>query len=113
MDVTIEKPAVGVLASGVWKDAHSYTVACECGTKEHTVDAWVEVDTDTVNKDITVTFYVEPTVHAADSFWSRLKVAAGIMLRGRYTLEHGLVLREQAAKNLLGALQSSITTLKG
>jgi len=112
MDMKAETPAKGIMINEKWKDAHSYTVRCECGSTNHNVDAWVEVDTDTSTRDMTMTFFMETYTPGISGLFSRLSNAARILFTGYIKQEHSLILREQAANNFLKAVQNSVKTLK-
>ena len=56
-----QKPAQGIMLDRNWGDARSYTIACECGGREHYPQMWIEVgdENDAELQNLTVTFYVE------------------------------------------------------
>lgn len=112
MDLNPETPAKGIMINEKWRDAHSYTVRCECGSTTHNIDAWVEVDTDTETRDMTLTFYMETYTPAITGFFSRVSAAVRILFSGYIKQEHSLILKEQAANNFLSAVQNSVKTLK-
>lgn len=106
-----EKPAKGIMTMSQWKDAHCLRIACDCGSREHEVDAWIEVEREKDEPFTYVAFYAELCTPPA-KFWQRVKIAWAVLTRGAYRLEHDLILREQAALNLAEAIKSSVKELK-
>ena len=64
-----QTPATGIMLDRNWGDARSYTIACECGGRDHYPQMWIEVgsEEDADLQNVTVTFYVETA-----SPWYRL-----------------------------------------
>lgn len=112
MDLTPEVPASSIMLNNKWATAHSYTVKCECGSTNHDVNAWVEVDVETGSRNVELKFYIETETSGCNNFMDRVKVAWNTLVKGYYRQEHELILKEQAAVNFLAAMQGSIQQLK-
>ena len=56
-----QTPAQGIMLNRNWGTACSYTIACECGSRDHSANMWIEVgdESDADLQNVTVTFYVE------------------------------------------------------
>lgn len=90
-------------------DSRCFRIACDCGTREHDIDAWIEVDRDTPW--VTVTFYAELWTPVSD-FWQRVKIAWRVLVHGVHRQEHDLMLRSPAARNFAAAINTAVDQLE-
>ena len=107
-----QKPAQGIMLDRNWGDARSYTIACDCGGREHYPQMWIEVgsESDVELQNVTVTFYVETT-----SPWYRLNRWRQIwtmLTRGYVRQESTLILSKQAALNLSTVIRNSVAEMQ-
>jgi hypothetical protein len=100
-----QQPATGIMQMGEWRDARCFRVACDCGTREHEVDAWIEVQDQ--DRTVSVTFYAQLQT-PFQNFGQRLRMAWAILTRGVYSQEHDLILNEQAARNFTAAIDRTL-----
>lgn len=106
-----QTPAEGIMKMGEWRDARCFRVACDCGAREHDVDAWIEVDHEGNEPQISVTFYADLCVPFAN-FWHRVKIAWTVLTQGTYRQEHDLILRQPAARNFAAAIHTAISDME-
>ena len=107
-----QKPAQGIMLDRNWGDARSYTIACECGDREHYPQMWIEVgdESDVELQNVTVTFYVETV-----SPWYRLNRWRQIwqmLTRGYVKQESTVILSKQAALNLSTVIRNSVNEMQ-
>ena len=107
-----QKPAQGIMLDRNWGDARSYTIACDCGGREHYPQMWIEVgsESDVELQNVTVTFYVETT-----SPWYRLNRWRQIwtmLTRGYVRQESTLIRSKQAALNLSTVIRNSVAEMQ-
>jgi len=107
-----QKPAQGIMLDRNWGDARSYTIACECGGREHYPQMWIEVgdENDAELQNLTVTFYVETV-----SPWyriSRWRQIWQMLVYGYVKQESTLILSEQAALNLSTVIRNSVAEMQ-
>jgi hypothetical protein len=107
-----QKPAQGIMLNRNWGTARSYTIACECGVREHYPQMWIEVgsEDDVELQNVTVTFYVE-----TPSPWYRLnrwRQIWAMLTRGYAKQEHALILSKQAALNLSTVIRNSVNEMQ-
>jgi len=107
-----QKPAQGIMLDRNWGDARSYTIACDCGGREHYPQMWIEVgdENDSDLQNVTVTFYVETV-----SPWYRLNRWRQIwtmLTRGYVRQESTLILSKQAALNLSTVIRNSVEEMQ-
>lgn len=109
-----QTPAEGILKrKSVSGDYASYLIECECTCEDHAVDAWIEINKDDDVNDIDVSFYVKtyvPVWHFG--LFQRIKLAVSILFNGEVERQHSILLKPQAAKNWISAMQSSIDELE-
>jgi hypothetical protein len=106
-----ETPAIGIMKTNVWDDAHAYNIQCSCSDVDHAVDAWIEVDHDKDIEEITVTFYVTTTYQGWKGLWERIKDATDMLCGKSDTRSHSLLLTKQAGLNFSDAIKQSIEDL--
>jgi hypothetical protein len=111
MDIKAQTPAKSVSATGVWDDARSFRIGCECHDPDHDVDMWIEVDNDPEVQHINVGFYVEGTSPHWDQGWDRVRAAWQILTQGFHRSEHHLILDQQGAANFADALTNGVNAL--
>jgi hypothetical protein len=107
-----QTPAQGIMLNRMWGDARSYTIACECGDRDHATQMWIEVGSehDQELQNVTVTFYVETT-----SPWysiSRWRQIWSMLVHGYVKKEHTLVLSKQGALNLSTVIRNSVAEMQ-
>jgi hypothetical protein len=105
-------PALGVMTTGIWDDARSFRVACDCHSNDHDVDVWIEVEPDGETRDITVTFYRELDTPWWESGFNRFREAWRILRHGRSRFSGSLIVRAETAETLCDAIQRSIQLLR-
>lgn len=103
-----QKPAQGIMQQ--WPN--SYLISCECTSPDHEVLAWVDTRPDGETREVVLEFYVEGTTPWWNTGFNRVRAAWNMLVRGFHQESHVLILREQAATNLIAALQSSIRDIK-
>ena len=109
-----QEPAQGISKVQDWGDAKMYHIECDCTCEDHAVSTWVEVEGDE-DFGVTVAFYVKtwtPASLAEGGMWQRIKKAANILFKGVDTQEHDIILKEQAAKNWISAVEKAIEDVK-
>jgi hypothetical protein len=104
-----EQPATGVSKTFDSDKAVCYRIDCECTSHDHAVDTHIEVERlwDDI-PDISVRFYMTTYNKFPESFWNRVKQAAGILFTGVSKQEHEILLKPQAALNWVKAVENSI-----
>lgn len=107
-----QTPAQGIMLNRNWGTACSYTIACECGSRDHSANMWIEVgdESDADLQNVTVTFYVE-----TDSPWyslNRWRQIWTMLTRGYAKQEHALILSKQAALNLSTVIRNSVAEMQ-
>jgi hypothetical protein len=105
-------PAQGIMTTGVYDDARSFRVACDCHDNEHDVDVWIEVETEKEVPEITVTFYRELDTPWWEQGFNRFREAWNILVHGRSRFSGALIMQAEAADNLCNAIQTSIQRLQ-
>lgn len=94
-----------------WKDATSYHINCDCGSEDHAVNMWIEVNNDKETQDVEVGFYVETWTPFWESGFNRIKTAWNVLVYGVNRQEHHLILNRQAALNLAKVLETNVEEL--
>lgn len=104
-----EKAATGISKIQEFSDTVCYRVDCECTSHDHSVDTRIEVERlwDDI-PDISVRFYITTWNKFPESFWDRVKQASAILFTGVNKQEHEILLKPQAAKNWIDAVEKSI-----
>jgi hypothetical protein len=104
-----EKPATGISKIQEFSDSVCYRIECECTSHDHVVDTHIEVQRlwDDI-PDISVMFYVTTYNKFPKNIRDRVKQAASILFTGVSKQEHEILLKPQAAKNWIQAVENSI-----
>ena len=105
-------PALGIMATASYPDAHAFRVACDCHSNDHDVDVWIEVEPDSETGEVTVTFYRELDTPWWESGFNRFREAWQILRHGRSRFSGSLIVRAETAQHLCDAIQNSIHVLK-
>ena len=107
-----QTPAQGIMLDRNWGHARSYTIACECGGRDHFPQMWIEVgdESDAELQNVTVTFYVE-TVSPWYSL-NRWRQIWTMLTRGYVRQESALILSKQAALNLSTVIRNSVAEMQ-
>jgi hypothetical protein len=107
-----QKPAEGIMLNRMWGTARSYTIACDCGDRDHATQMWIELgdEHDAELQNVTVTFYVETA-----SPWysmSRWRQIWQLLTQGSVRQEHALILSRQSALNMAQAINASVAEMQ-
>ena len=107
-----QTPAQGIMLNRNWGTACSYTIACECGSRDHSANMWIEVgdESDADLQNVTVTFYVE----TASPWYSlnRWRQIWTMLIQGHVRQESALILSKQAALNLSTVIRNSVAEMQ-
>ena len=108
-----EKPATGISKIQEFSDTVCYRIECECTSHDHAVDTYIEVQRlwDDI-PDISVMFYVTTYNKFPKNIWYRVNQAAKILFTGVSKQEHEILLKPQAAKNWIQAVENSINNFE-
>jgi hypothetical protein len=107
-----DQPDLNIMTTGVYDDARSFRVACDCHDNDHDVDVWIEVETEEESPGITVTFYRELDTPWWESGFNRFREAWRILVHGRSRFSGTLIMQAETAEALCDAIRSSIERLK-
>lgn len=107
-----QTPAEGISLNRDWGDAKSYRITCDCGSPEHDVNMWIEVDGDKDVQDVQVGFYVEGWTPFWETKFSRIRAAWDILFKGYHKQEHHMILRKQAALNFAETIKQAIADVE-
>ena len=107
-----QTPALNISKTGEWKDATAYKISCDCHDNNHTVDMWLEVDSDTELRDITISFHVQTTAPFWEKGFNRFKLIWQLLTTGYYKSEHYFILDEQTATTLVDVIKKDLTKFK-
>lgn len=88
----------------------SYRINCECTDENHSLDAYVETDTD--DDFVVLTFFTESSTEKPVSLWHRLVIAYNVLLKGQYSTNHEIILDEQATLNFLQSVGESVDRMR-
>ena len=111
MDLNPQTPAEGILTTGIWDDAHSFRIGCECTDSEHDVDAWLEVNRDADLPGVELVFYVNTWTPYFANWGERLQAVYNILFKGVHRQQHTLLLKKQAALNVANAIKTTVERL--
>lgn len=100
-----------IMKSGEWKDADAYRIACDCHSRDHDLDVWIELEEDTDTNDVTLTFYKEMYTPFWSKGFNRVREALRVLFLGYSRHEGSIIMRREVAENFLNAVQSSIDRL--
>lgn len=104
------EPLTGIMKICDLDSVRAFRIACDCTNTDHDVDAWIEVEGDSIGNShlISVTFTVQTETPWWDSSYSRIREAWKILLHGYSTRSHNLLLNVDAARNFSNAITSTI-----
>jgi len=111
MDNTLQSPAVGIMINKNYSNATAYTIACDCHSDDHQVHMWIEIDSESHCKDVSLTFYVNTTTPFWKEGFSRVKAAWDILVKGYREDHHTLLLNHDAALNVANAIKENVDKL--
>ena len=107
-----QTPASGISIERDFGDARVFNVECDCGSDEHAVKMWIEVQRDRDVPDVEVSFYV--TTWTKD-FWkewpARIRAVYDILFKGVHKQEHHMLLNKQSAINFAQAIKDTVEEL--
>jgi hypothetical protein len=107
-----QTPASGISIERDFGDARVFNVECDCGSDEHAVKMWIEVQRDQDVPDVEVSFYV--TTWTKD-FWkewpARIRAVYDILFKGVHKQEHHMLLNKQSAINFAQAIKDTVEEL--
>lgn len=103
-----EEPAQGISVEKKFDDAIIYNVTCACGTSEHSVRMWIEVNGDMDDPTVSVSLYADTYSPYFNNFLDRLKYAFKTVVFGQFKVEHCFLLEKQSALNFASAIQNQI-----
>jgi hypothetical protein len=105
-----QAPAEGIMLDRHWGDARAYTIACECGDRNHFPNMWIEVTRENDVEHVIVTFYVE----TKSPWWStsRWRQIWQMLIHGYVKQESSLILSKQSALNLAESINSSVAEIQ-
>jgi len=107
-----QEPAEGISATGIWNDARSFRINCECTDENHSVDAWLEINKEKDLPSIELAFYVNTWTPYFANWGERLRAVFDILFKGVHRQQHTLLLTKQAAINVANAITSSVQLLE-
>jgi hydrogenase maturation factor len=101
-----EKPAVGIMKTNDWGEAHAYKIECVCGDSEHAHNVWVEAD----ELGVTVTTYTM----IKSKWWSmnRLQTIWKLLTEGYVEYEGSVIMTRQQALNYAETIKSAIADVE-
>ena len=107
-----QTPASGISIERDFGDARVFNVECDCGSDDHAVKMWIEVQRDQDVPDVEVSFYV--TTWTKD-FWkewpARFRAVYDILFKGVHKQEHHMLLNKQSAINFAQAIKDTVEEL--
>lgn len=106
-----EIPAQGISVDQVFKDAKVFNIECDCGSKDHAVKMWIEVNGDPDVQNVEVMFYVDAYNPVFAGWKDRLKATFDILFCGVNKQQHSLLLNRQSAINLASAITKTVKEL--
>jgi hypothetical protein len=106
-----QDPARGISLLSDNDSYKHYRLHCDCTDDSHSVDTFIEVESDKEINTVTVTFFVNTWNPIYKNFLDRLKAAWSILISGRYEQQHDIVLNKQAALNFSSAISNSVHQL--
>jgi hypothetical protein len=106
------EPLRGIMTTGIYDDARSFRVACDCHDNAHDVDVWIEVDTQKEVDEITVTFYRELDTPFWEKGFNRFREAWNILVHGRSRFSGALIMQAETAETLCDAIRSTVDLLR-
>jgi hypothetical protein len=107
-----QTPAQGIMLDADFGSCQAYTIACDCHDGNHQVHMWIELEGDSDNKDVNMTFYVNTTTPFWTKGFSRIRAAWEILVRGYREDQHTLILNRRAAVNVANTITTVIAELE-
>ena len=103
-------PAEGIMFQKQWDNGKSYTIACDCGSNDHNVNMWINVEGDKEFQKVITTFYVQTTTPWYSM--NRWRQIWEILTTGYLKQESSLILSKQSAINLASTIKTVIIELE-
>ncbi len=107
-----QTPARGISQEKSFGDAFVYQVECDCGSQDHSVKMWIEVDTDTETRDVQVAFFADTWTPWWDRYYNRFKCIWKLLTTGVVRYEHHMILSKQAAVNFATVILNDVKKLE-
>lgn len=108
-----QRPAQGISIDQEWNDAVVYNIECDCGSDDHSIKMWIEVNRDADIPDVEVSFYVETHTENTWASWpNRLRAIRDIVFKGTHKQEHHMLLNRQSAVNLAAAITETVKRME-
>ena len=101
-----------IMKTGEWPDSDAYRVACECQSNSHDLDVWIEVESDKMAQDITVTLYKELYTPVWESGFNRFREALRVLFTGSTRVSGSIIMKKDVAQNFINTVQQSIDRLE-
>lgn len=107
-----QTPASGISIERDFGDARVFNAECDCGSDDHAVKMWIEVQRDQDVPDVEVSFYVTTWTK---NFWNnwpaRIRAVYDILFKGVHKQEHHMLLNKQSAINFAQAIKDTVREL--
>ena len=103
----MQKPAKGIM----FNSDNYYTIACDCGHKDHQVEMWIEIAGEKEIQSVEITFFINTTTPFWKKGFSRVKAAWDILFNGYREDHHTLILRKEAAENVASAISEAVKNI--
>jgi hypothetical protein len=121
MDLTAEKPASGISRLGI----DMYRINCRCTDDAHDITLCVEADTQSrplyelyfsmhsipykeyLKIDYAASWHIVCFKNTVNTVLNRIRACASILFKGHIKMDTGVILDEQAAKNLAAILDNT------
>lgn len=107
-----QQPARGIAVIGEYPNAKNYHIECDCGSADHSVKMWIEINKDQDIPDVELSFYVTTWT---ENFWenwpARLQAVWDILFKGVHKQEHHMLLDKQSAFNLARTIERTVREL--
>lgn len=107
-----QTPAQGISLTGDYNQSKAFKVECDCGSDDHAVHMWIEVNHDADIPDVEVSFYVDTWTPFWDSWQGRLRAAYDVLFKGVHKQQHQMLLNKQAAVNFAHAILDNIKEME-
>jgi len=116
MAIRPQKPAQGIMLLRDFGDkdkpCKNYHIECECGSSDHSVKMWIEIDPDHETQDIQISFYADTWTPWWDKYYNRFKCIWKLLTTGVVRYEHHMILNKQAALNLANTILTDVAKLE-
>jgi len=107
-----QQPAEGISLTGDYGKSKAFKVECDCGSDDHAVHMWIELDRDADIPDIEVSFYVDTWTPTWSSWRERLTAVYNILFKGVHKQQHHMLLNKQSAMNFAHAILNNIKEME-